>query len=99
VSTTVTLSRNFPDLGQLELTTVDDMRELGLLLRERIITRTRQAIGPNGVRFEDLSVGYATKKLLAVGTSNPDLTLSGNMLNHITITNVEAASVTLGWVQ
>ena len=96
---TVTVSRSFPDLGQLVLTTRDDMRELGLLARERIIRRTRQGLGPDGVPLEPLSPAYAKAKQAALGTSRPDLTVSGNMLNHLTITDVTDSTVTLGWDQ
>jgi hypothetical protein len=93
----VTVRRNFPSLTRIELVTREDMREIGLLVRERIITRTRQARGPDGQAFAPLSPGYAAQKQAALGTSRPDLTVSGRMLNDLTITQVTETSVTLGW--
>jgi hypothetical protein len=82
----VTVRRNFKSLTALELVTKEDMREIGLLAREQIIRRTRQGIGPDGQPFAPLSPAYAA-----------DLTVSGRMLNDITITDVTDSSVTLGW--
>ena len=93
----VTVKRNFPSLTVLELVTAADMREIGLLARERIVRRTRQGIGPDGAPFAPLSPGYAAIKQRELGTSSPDLTVSGRMLNDITITDVTDTSVTLGW--
>jgi hypothetical protein len=97
LSATVTIRRNFPSLVALELVTAADMREIGLLVRERIIRRTRQGIGPDGQAFAPLSPRYAAIKHRELGTSSPDLTVSGRMLNDITITDVTDTSVTLGW--
>jgi hypothetical protein len=97
MSATVRVNRNFRSLVNLELVTSADMREIGLLARERIIRRTRQGIGPDGTPFAPLSPGYAAIKLRELGTSAPDLTVSGRMLNDITITDVTDSSVTLGW--
>jgi hypothetical protein len=97
MSASVTIRRNFPSLVALELVTASDIREIGLLAREIIITRTRQGIGPDGQAFAPLSPGYAAIKMRELGTSSPDLTVSGRMLNDITITDVTDTSVTLGW--
>jgi hypothetical protein len=98
---TVTRSIDVP-LDQLELITAEDMRELGLMIRERIIRRTQQGQGPDGP-FAPLSDAYATRKREALGTAAPDLTVSGSMLNDITIVDVESdglsARVRLGWVK
>jgi hypothetical protein len=96
MSATVTVSRNFESLADLDLTTAEDMREIGLLMRERIVRRTQEGQGPEGP-FAPLSDGYAKRKQAALGTSRPDLTVSGNMLNDITIVAVDDDSVTLGW--
>jgi hypothetical protein len=93
----VTVRRNFKSLTALELVTKEDMREIGLLAREQIIRRTRQGIGPDGQPFAPLSPAYAARKMAELGTSSPDLTVSGRMLNDITITDVTDSSVTLGW--
>ena len=97
----IKVTRNF-SLANLELVSADDMREIGLLMRERIITRTRRGIAADGSAFEPLSPGYAKHKHQALGGSpRPDLTVSGNLLNQLTITAVQAdgtrARVTLGW--
>jgi hypothetical protein len=103
MSVEITIDRNFGPLDQLELVTADDMRELGLQAREIIIRRTRQGIGADGQAFEALSPEYAKRKREELGHANADLTVSGNMLNHITITEVEVtperARVRLGWEQ
>jgi hypothetical protein len=95
---TVTVSRNFPSLADLELTDEGMMREIGLEMRERIVRRTRSGQGPDGA-FAPLSEGYAKRKRAELGTASPDLTVSGNMLNDITIVAVDKDSVTLGWNQ
>jgi hypothetical protein len=91
----VTITRNFPALDTLELTSVDDMREIGLLVRERIIRRTVSGTAADGTRFASYSPGYARAK----GSSAVDLQVSGNMLNQMTLVAVEKDSVTLGWDQ
>jgi hypothetical protein len=96
MSATVTVSRNFQSLADLDLTKAEDMREIGLLMRERIVRRTQEGQGPEGP-FAPLSDGYAKRKQAALGTSRPDLTVSGNMLNDLTIVAVDDDSVTLGW--
>lgn len=93
----ITVTRNFKSLVSLDLTTVADMREIGLLARERIQRRTRQGMGPDGAPFAPLSEGYAKRKQAELGTSSPDLTVSGRMLNDMTITDATDTSVTLGW--
>jgi hypothetical protein len=102
VSVDISVKRNFGSLVDLEFVTTDDMRQIGILLRERIVRRTRQGEGPDGP-FDPLSPRYADQKQKALGTSSPDLTVSGNMLNDITITEVESDGITarvrLGWVK
>lgn len=97
-SAKVQITRNFASLADLELVTADDMREIGLLARETIVRRTRQGQGPNGP-LAPLSEGYAKRKQEALGTAAPDLTVSGNMLNDLTIVEVDEESVTLGWLK
>jgi hypothetical protein len=99
MSTTVTLSRNFPELDKLELTTIEDMREIGLLAREQILARTLSGMDADGAAFAPYSEGYAERKRAQLGTSAVNLQVSGNMLNHLGIVKVEADSVTLGWNQ
>jgi hypothetical protein len=94
----VTRSVEIP-LDELQLPTKEMMQEIGLLMRERIVRRTMQGIGPDDQAFEPLSPGYAERKQRELGTSRPDLTVSGNMLNDLTIVDVGEDFVTLGWNQ
>lgn len=94
----VEITRNFGSLADLQLTTAEDLREVGLMARERIVSRTREGMGPNGP-LAPLSAGYAKQKRQALGTDAPDLTVSGNMLNDLQIVAVDDDSVTLGWVK
>lgn len=99
----ITVERNFPPLDQMELVTAEDMRELGLLARERIVARTISGVDANGAPFQPYSDGYAKQKQAALGTTSVNLQVSGNMLNHLQIVDVsvdgDSASVTLGWDQ
>jgi len=98
-SATISLSRNFESLADLKLVTREDMRELGLLARERIVRRTRQGIAADGSAFQPYSAAYAAQKSAALGTSRVNLEVSGNMLNHLGIVDLTDSSVTLGWTQ
>jgi hypothetical protein len=95
----VSLTRNFDSLTELALVTRDDMREIGLLARERIVTRTRRGLDAENVPFQPYSAAYGEQKRAALGTSTVNLTVSGNMLNHLTIVEITDHSVTLGWNQ
>jgi hypothetical protein len=99
MSATVTLSRNFPELDTLELTTIEDMREIGLMARQQILARTISGLDADGAAFAPYSQSYADRKRAVLGTSTVNLQVSGNMLNHLGIVKVEADSVTLGWNQ
>lgn len=89
--------RNFGPLDQIPLTNRQLMREVGLLARERIVRRTRQGIGTEGRAFEPYSEAYRLQKSQELGTTPVNLTVSGAMLNDITITKVEDDSVELGF--
>lgn len=91
----VKVERNFPALDEIALTTADDMREIGLLARERIYRRTVSGIDAEGQPFAPYSAAYAKAK----GSSRVDLQVSGNMLNHMQVVDVGDDSVTLGWNQ
>lgn len=95
----VTVRRNFKSLADLSLVTVQDMRELGLLARERIIRRTLAGIDADNAAFAPYSKQYAELKQRVLGTSKVNLQVSGNMLNHMQIVDVTDTSVTLGWIQ
>lgn len=98
-SMSITVERNFPALDSLELVTAQDMREVGLLARERIVARTISGIDAKGAPFAPYSAAYAAEKSAVLGTSAVNLQVSGNMLNHLQIVDVTDNSVTLGWTQ
>lgn len=95
----ISITRNFESLVDLKFVTAADMREIGLLARERIIRRTIAGTDATGAPFAPYSAGYAELKGRAVGGGGVNLQLSGNMLNHLQIVEVTETSVTLGWVQ
>jgi hypothetical protein len=94
-SVSINVSRTFGDLAQYITVPADDMREIGLLLRERITRRTIGGKDVNGAAFQPYSAAYAVQK----GSTHVDLTVSGNMLNHLQVVSAEDNKVTLGWVQ
>lgn len=81
----------------MPLTEVATMREVGLMARERIVRRTRAGKGTDNAAFTPYSAGYRERKQAELGQSNPNLTVSGAMLNDITILEVTADTVTLGF--
>jgi hypothetical protein len=96
---TVRIERSFGTLDELVLTTAEDMRELGLAVREQIVRETIAGIDADGQAFEPYSPAYAKQKGDALGSSGVNLQVSGNMLNQLQIVAVEEDSVTLGWEQ
>lgn len=99
MSARVSVIRDFGPLTDLDLVTRDDLREVGLLARELIITRTLRGVDVNNLPFAPYSEGYAEQKQAALGTSQVNLQVSGNMLNQIAVVDVDDESVTLGWNQ
>ena len=93
----IEIKRSFKPLSDLVLTTKEDMREIGLLARERIIKRTLRGESAAGGSFAPYSADYAATKRAALGTSAVNLQVSGNMLNQLTIVELTENSVTLGW--
>lgn len=97
---TVHIQRNFGNLEDLPIVTVDEMRELGLLMRERIVLRTISGIDANNAPFAPYSPEYFALKSKELGIAVPvNLQVSGNMLNHLQIVALDDHTVTLGWVQ
>lgn len=94
----IALTRNFPSLSDLKLVTQEDMRQIGLLTRERIVKRTISGQGVDGP-FQPYSADYAAMKRAALGSTGVNLQVSGNMLNHLVIVEITENSVTLGWNQ
>jgi len=99
MSARVSIVRDFPHLTSIEVITRDDFREIGLLARETIVARTLRGVDAQHVPFAPYSERYAEQKQAALGTSAVNLQVSGNMLNQITIVDVDDESVTLGWNQ
>ncbi len=95
-----TITTTIAPLADMELITADDMREIGLMVREQIIRRTRQGVDATGAPFQPYSAGYAKAKAKALGGGPVNLTVSGGMLNDLTITDVKGwpePLVELGW--
>lgn len=95
----VIVARNFGRLAdEIQFSTTDLMREVGLAARELILRRTAQGIAVDGSAFQPYSAAYAVQKAKAVGgAGNVDLQLSGRMLQGLVITEVSENSVTLGF--
>lgn len=74
------------------------MREIGLLVRERVVRRTRQGVSATGSPFPAYSPLYAKQKAAQLGGAGTvNLTASGAMLNDLGITEVTDKSVTVGY--
>jgi hypothetical protein len=96
----ITLTQTFPKPSSVTLTDIPLMREIGLQAIRAIQARTRQGRDATGRAFAPYSASYAKAKAQAVGGSSaPNLTLSGDMLNALQIVEVTATSVTLGWTR
>jgi hypothetical protein len=74
------------------------MREVGDFALSTIRRRTASGVDVNGATFQDLSPGYAKQKAKALGHAKADLTVSGAMLNDMTIVSASRNRVTLGFV-
>lgn len=93
----VSVTKNF-NLKTLELTDRQLMREVGLLARERIYSRTISGRDEDNQPFRPYSADYKATKQRELGKSSPvNLQLSGGMLNALTILAVTDDSVTLGF--
>ena len=94
----VIVTRNFAPLSKTKLTDKELMREVGLLARELIVTRTIAGRDENDASFTPYSPGYAKYKTKELGLSAAvNLQVSGAMLNAITIVEVTDTSVELGF--
>jgi hypothetical protein len=93
----MSVTRNFGALDKIPLTDKAIMRDVGLMARERIVRRTRQGQGTDGAPFAPYSAGYAETKGKELGRGKVNLTVSGAMLNDITILEVTADTVTIGY--
>jgi len=93
----VVIKRNFSRFQDMTFVNRGVMRELGDLVRERIIRRTLSGQDAEGQAFAPYSAGYAKRKSDALGTSRVDLSVSGEMLNAMQIVAVTDRTVTLGF--
>jgi hypothetical protein len=99
-SAKVSVTHNIRNLGKLMTVPAEDMREIGLLARELIIRHTLAGVDEDGNAFVPYSPGYEAQKRAALGSAAPvNLQVSGNMLNHLVVTEVADNKVTLGWNQ
>jgi len=73
------------------------MREIGLMVRERILRRTAEGRDESDAPFAAYSPKYAQLKAKELGDTGVNLQVSGAMLGAITITAVTDRSVTLGF--
>lgn len=80
-------------LDRLELVTGSDMRDVALLMRERIVRRTLAGTDADGRAFAPYSPSYADAKRRALGSSQVNLQVSGAMLNDLTVIE------TKGWAE
>ena len=93
----ITVRKNFVRLRDIEMVTAADMRDVGELVVQRIRERTMRGQDADGGAFADYSDGYATAKRMAVGTSRVNLTVSGEMLNAMTVIDATPTKVTVGF--
>lgn len=93
----ITVRKNFVRLRDIELVTAADMRDVGELVVQRIRERTMRGQDADGGAFAYYSDGYATAKRRAVGTSRVNLTVSGEMLNAMTVIDATPTKVTVGF--
>ena len=94
----VTVRANFDDLSRLDLTNRKLMRQIGLVVRERVVLRTIAGRDYRGIPFRPYSPSYAEAKRKAVGAhEGVNLKLSGRMLDDIGLSDVTDRSVTVGF--
>lgn len=81
----VSVSRNFGPLDETDLLTREDWGRIGRLARERLITRTVSGKDEDNRDFAPYSAGYAAQRASIGATTRPNLQLSGQMLQSITV--------------
>jgi hypothetical protein len=81
----VSVTRNFGPLTETVFLSRDDWGKVGRLARERIVLRTRRGQDREGQPFKPYSPGYAKAKGKELGAGQVNLTVSGDMLNAITV--------------
>lgn len=81
----VSVTRNFSSLNDLALVTKADWGIVGRLARERLIARTLQGKDENNTPFAPYSAGYAAQRAAFGASTRPNLQVSGQMLQAITV--------------
>lgn len=82
----VIVRRNIGNLVNAAKLTKGDFQQVGLLIRENILQRTRQGVDANYQRFAPYSQGYADARAKEGLTRNTvTLELSGKMLRAIKV--------------
>lgn len=84
-------------VSDVPLTTREDMREVGRLIREQILRRTRQGLDAAGKPFAPYSPAYARQRAKLGKSGRVNLELSGAMLGDLQVLEVTEHSVTVGY--
>lgn len=85
----VELRRSFGPLDEIDLVTREDWGRVGRLARERIIARTLSGQDERDAPFAAYTPAYAKRRSQMGASTTPNLQLSGDMLNAITVTEDE----------
>ncbi len=94
----ITVRRNFGPLAKTRIYTKEQMRELGLLVIERVRRRTLSGKDVDEAAFHAYSPEYAKRKRQQVGGSGTvNLQASGAMLRGIVIAEVTDTKVVVGF--
>lgn len=94
----IVIKQSFPMPSSIKLTDKVLMTEIGQQAITAIRSRTRLGRDQDGQPFAAYSPGYARAKAREYGgSSRVNLTLSGDMLSTLSIVDVTATSVTIGW--
>lgn len=93
----IRVRRTFRPLTDIKLTDALLMEKVGTFVVEKIRARTESQRDVHGHPFRALSPAYAKQKAQAIGSSAPDLTVSGRMLNALAVTQVSRKQVTIGF--
>lgn len=96
-----TVLGTLPKFDRMEFLSPSDWRELGRNAVTKIVNRVRfQGLDANGQAFAPYSEGYRQAREEYGRPGSPvDLTVSGDMLNNLTVIDQAKTSVTLGWLR
>lgn len=93
----IRVKKSFRRLVARPLVEARAFREIGAFVVQQIRTRTEGGRDVNGYPFRRLSPRYAEQKAKALGSTAANLSVSGRMLNALTVTDVTEKSVTVGF--